>query len=337
MTLQRSLRCVAAFVVSLSAALTARAQDGSGAVPARVNLTQSSGPGAGRCAGAAELEAAVEERLGRSVFAGASEADLLVEVRAARRGREFVIDMHLFDRSRRRVGQRRLTTRARHCSALDDSLALVLSLAADVTRDSLGPPASDDAASAPVPVALETPLEVPAPTHAPREPVRVRPGIGVDVGVGLMPSVSAGLHAELELWFPSFWPVSLRAAVWRDQRLGSNVGADFSVQTLQIGVCPGAFGLGEVELLFCVEQLLGRQHTEGFGFDRPDINEDWLAAFGPAVLFRYWLGHSFVSAQGSLLVPAVQRRYFYQDGTEFTLHETPWVLGQAGITAGFEL
>lgn len=337
MTPQRYPYCLAAFLVSLGVPLAAEAQVTVGAAPARVHLTQSSAPGAASCATAPELETAVEERLGRSVFVPAADADLLAEVRASRRRHEFVIDMLLFDRNRRKLGQRRLTTRARHCSALDDSLALVLSLAADVTRESLGATASEDAARAPVPVALETPLEVPAPRHAPREPVRVRPGIGVDIGAGLMPSVSAGLHAELELSFPGFWPVALRAAVWRDQRLGARVGADFSLQTLQIDVCPGALWLGELELLVCIEQLLGRSRSEGFGFDQGDKNTDYVAAFGPGVVFRYWLGHSFVSAQGSLLVPAVQRRYFYQDGTEFTLHETPWVLGQAGITAGFEL
>jgi hypothetical protein len=301
---------------------------------ARVHLTTARGPGAQRCI-PAELEAAVEARLGRSVFDAAPAADLIIEVQAGKRGREFVIDLRLFDRNRRRLGQRRLTTRARHCSALDDSLALVLSLAADVTRASLQPPEAERAPAPPT--ALETPLEIPAATLAPREELRVRPALGVNLGVGLLPQASASVEAGLTLVFPHFWPLSLRAALWHDQRLGVESGIDFSLQTLQLGICPATLEAAAIEVSFCVEQLLGRVHVSGFGFDQADASDHWLAAFGAGVVLRYWIGRAFVSVQGSLLVPAVQRRYYVQDGERVVLHESAWVLGMAGLAAGFEL
>ncbi len=326
----------ALLALAVSAARPASAQPAAEAAPARVHLSSSYGPGAQRCASATELRAAVEARLGRSVFVPVEEADLIAQVRASKRGREYVVDVLLFDRNQRRRGERRLTTRARHCSALDDSLALVLALAADVTRESLGAPAAPAAPPQP-PVPLSTPLELPATTPAPREEIRIRPGLGVSAGAELLPSVSAGVHAALELAFPRFWPFWLRAALWHDQRLGDRRGVELTLQTLELGVCPVSIELDALELSLCAQQLLARSTTKGFGFDFDDRNNHWNVAFGAGAQLRYFIGASFVSVQGSLLVPAVQRRYFFEEGEEETLYEESWLRGLGSVTAGFEL
>jgi hypothetical protein len=327
-----------AFALASSAAGAARAQPEAAPTPARVHLSSSYGPGAQRCASASELRAAVETRLGRSVFVPIEAADLIAQVRAFKRGRELVVDVHLFDKNQRRLGERRLTTRARHCSALDDSLALVLALAADVSRESLGvEAAAASPAPPPQPQPLATPLDVPATTLAPREEARVRLGLGPSAAAGIIPSTSLGVHAAIEVAVPSFWPLRLGAALWRDRKLGAERGVEFSLQTLQLAVCPLSLDLGGLDLNVCAEQLLGRTHTVGFGFDVPDTSDHWIAAFGPGAQLRYWIGSGFVSLQGSLLVHAVRRRYYFEEGAEFTLHEGSWVVGLGNITAGFEL
>jgi hypothetical protein len=75
----------------------------------------------------------------------------------------------------------------------------------------------------------------------------------------------------------------------------------------------------------------------GFGFDQDQPTERWLAAFGLGASGRYPAGPVFLSVSGSLLVPLVQRRYFFTDGVDVTLHEGPWLFGVAVFSLGLDL
>jgi len=300
---------------------------------ALVHLAYVRGPGAESCPAPEALVSAVEARLGRAVFVPSPDADLLAQVTARRHKGQFAIDVQLFDRSRHSLGRRQLRTRARHCSALDDSLALVLSLAADVHR----PERRDAAAEPALPATLNTPLEIPPPAVLPRQPLRLRPDIGIAFSAGLQPAVGVGLSARLEIVPPHFWPLSLGATLWKKQEQGEGAGASFGVQMLELGVCPWRFEPLRVELDVCAKQAFGRVRVAGFGFDETQTSQEWLAAFGAGLGARYWFGAGFVSVSGSLLVPVVQRRYFFTDGADVTLYEAPWVFGVGTVAVGFEL
>ncbi|MEO8183827.1 MAG: hypothetical protein ABI895_33805 [Deltaproteobacteria bacterium] len=299
--------------------------------PARLFLDYERAPGAGGCLAPHELASAVEQRLGRRVFVPASDAEIHAQVRAGRAGRGFAIDVELRGPGERSLGRRRLNTRARHCSALDDSLTLVVSLAADL---SLAP-----AREAPVSVTpLESAIEVPASSFAPRLGWHARPSVGVTALSGLLPALGTGLAVELELRPPRFWPLWLRATRWHGQRVvAGTTGAEFSAQSLELGMCPWTLELGNLELRSCVEQLFGRVHARGFGFDLDQSGASVTLAWGAmeALSFRY--GDWFISVSGSLLAPLVQRRYFYLDGNEITLHDQAWVWGLGGLSLGLEL
>lgn len=332
------------FALSSGAARSAPAappQPDAAPLPARVHMTVARSRGAEGCPALDELTTAVEQRLGRSVFVSKESADLRAEVRARRSGRSFVIDVDLFDASGRALGRRRLSTRARHCSALDDSLALVVSLVADVARPAPPDPAiPPEPQAAPAPLApLATPVDVPETTLAPREPMRLRPALGIAVGAGLLPRASLGVSLGVELVFARFWPLWLQASYWGEQRVGADGDAEarFGLQTLRLGVCPWSARYGDVELDICGEQMFGRQQAQGFGFVRSQPGDRWVAAFGAGAGVKYWLGRSFVAASGTLLVSAVQRRYYFVDVGEVTLHDTSWVLGIGTIAVGFEL
>jgi hypothetical protein len=300
-----------------------------------VHLGYVRGPGAESCLAPEALMSAVEARLGRAVFAPSAQADLLAQLTARRRRGQFAIDLMLFDQSRHLLGRRQLRTRARHCSALDDSLALVLSLAADVHRPEPTPSGSPAEPSTAEP--LNTSLEIPPPAFAPRQPLRVRPELGIAFSAGLLPAAGVGVQARIEIVPPHFWPLSLGATLWKEQRLGANVGANFDVQMLELGVCPWSFELERVQLDVCAKQAFGSVSVEGFGFDQSQTSQEWLAAFGAGLVGKYWFGSGFVSLSGSLLVPAVQRRYFFTDGAEVTLYEAPWVFGVGTVALGFDL
>jgi hypothetical protein len=323
-----------------SSAAEAPAADATADPPALLHLAYDRAAAASGCQTPEELSAAVEARLGRRVFVPEQSADLVAEVRAYRRARRYVITVTLFDASRRRLGERRLETRARHCSALDDSLALVLSLAADVRRPPAAPSSTEPVTPAsppPAPLALSTPVVIPETAHAPRAEVVLSPSLGVAFGVGLLPHLAVGAQARLGLVVPRFWPVVVDATWWHGQRLGDEQGARFALETLRLGVCPWQLAADGLELSVCVDELFGALRAEGFGFDERETVDRWLAAVGAGATASYSFGPGFVSASGSLLVPFVQRRYFYTDGEQFNLYESPWALGTFTISVGLEI
>lgn len=306
--------------------------------PALVHLRYDRAAAAAGCQSPEALGAAVEARLGRQVFVPPERADLFAEVRAYRRARRYVITVTLSDAQQRRLGERRLETRSRHCSALDDSLALVLSLAADVRRPRAAAAPIEAPPPAPEPLQpLLTPVTIPEAAHAPRAPIVLEPSLGVAFGVGLLPHLAVGAQARLRIEAPRLWPIELDATLWHHQRLGDEQGVRFALQTLRLGLCPWQLSAGRVELSGCVDELFGKARSKGFGFDEAATADRWLAALGASAAARYRFGSAFVSASGSLLFPLVQRRYFYLDGGQVTLHEGSWLLGIVAISAGLEI
>jgi hypothetical protein len=276
------------------------------------------------------------------VFVGSGQVDLVARVGARRVQGRFVVDVELLDPAGHRLGQRQLSTRAAHCSSLDDSLALVLALAADAPRPLPESPApavaredaAPRAAGAP-PASLDTPLAIPASTHAPRLGWRWGPSAGAALASGLFPSAAFGIELGLELRPPHFWPLSLRGTWWVEQSLGGRTrpgrSAEFEARTLELGICPWTGPLGSFEAAACVVQWLGRIDARGSGFDENDTDEAWMAAVGLAPTLAYRFGPLVVSATGSLLVPLVRRRYFSSDADDITLHEQPALLGAAAL------
>lgn len=306
---------------------------------ARVFLDYTRDDGARTCLSTSELVRAVETRLGRSVFVDAAQADLIAEVRARRAGGRFVVDVGMFDRGHAALGERQLSTSASHCSALDDSLALVLSLAADAPPpEAVSVPEQAPASSA-APPFVPTSIAIPATTHAPRRGIRLEPSLGIGLLFGPVPGAAAGLELGLTLHPGAFWPISLRAAGWgpRSHGAGGERGARFSARSLELGVCPWQSSLGDVSLRACVLQWFGRITARGFGFDEDQRSEHWAVALGGGATVGHWLGPVLVSVDGALLVPPVRRRYFFADVADTTtLHEEPWLFGAAGLRLGTE-
>jgi hypothetical protein len=332
----------------LLASAFAAAQPAAEPAPALLGLHYERSAGAAQCLAPSALARAVEQRLGRSVFVPAPQADLQARVRAERSARGFRIDVELFDREGHSLGKRHLRTRARHCSALDDSLALVVSLAVDVAASRAAEPPLDQQAaaataaqgSAPAaaaPLALETPIEVPASNYAPRASWQLAPAVGVLAAGGLLPGWGVGGSFELELRPPAFWALWLRASLWQPRRSGAGQGVEVSAQALELGVCPLLFELAGVESRLCAEQLIGRMAMQGFGFDRDQSGSGASLGLGATGSLRQHFGEWFISVSGSLLAPLVQRRYFYVDGGDIVLHEPAPVWALGSVSFGLEL
>jgi hypothetical protein len=322
--------------------------------PARVHLSMDRRSGAEQCQTIENLQLAVETRLRRPVFVARDRADLLVEISASRAGRRYVMRISLLDREGRRLGERRLETAARHCSALDDSLALVVSLAADVRRsEDPTPPelrpggAKGEATTEAEPVSatipradaprLSTPLLIPETTSAPRAPFAFQPSLGSAFALGLLPQLAWGAQARLVIVPPELWPLVVEGTLWRRQRLGRERGVHFSLQTLRVGVCPIQSGWKRWELSLCIDESVGVIRARGFGFDEDSPATHFWAALGAGGSARHPLGPLFLSGAASLLAPLVQRRYFYADEETVTLYRAPWLLGVAAVSVGIDL
>ncbi|HEX5098309.1 MAG TPA: hypothetical protein VFV94_02370, partial [Polyangiaceae bacterium] len=139
--------------------------------------------GAESCLEASALETAVERRLERPVFVPAGRGAVGVSLHFQRRAeRTFAAEVVLLDRHGAALGRRELKTRAPHCSALDDSLALVVALLVDspeAREQAAAPPAPESSAAPPSTAAPpaasaaappETTVTIPPDVAAPREP-----------------------------------------------------------------------------------------------------------------------------------------------------------------------
>jgi hypothetical protein len=339
---------LAIIVVAHAFASSAAAESPRAAAPARLHLEYRREPAAATCLSAEQLALGVETRLGRPVFAPADSADLTARVSARRVARRFVIEVELYDRAQQSLGTRELSTRAPHCSSLDDSLALVLSLAADmpgvVAAPEASAPARAEASESHVPSTtvspFSTPLSIPETTHAPRLGVLLSPSLGVAVDSGILPAAALGLELGLELKSNRLWPVQLRGAGWSEQRQalpGDAKGATFSAQTLELGVCPWTGRLAGREVSVCASQRLGRIAARGFGFDEPQRNDGWQVHVGVGAALKQEIGPLFVALSAGLLVPLVKRRYFFTDGVDVTLYDQPWLSGAAALRVGVEI
>jgi hypothetical protein len=344
--------CLAAALLTRPVHAASPAQAGQAAastpLPARVRLDYTRDPSAHSCVSAEQLAGDVETRLGRPVFVGAEPADLVARVAARRVQGRFIVEVELRDRAGRRLGQRQLSTRAAHCSSLDDSLALVLALAADAPRAEPESPAPAEAAESPAPEpvvrapsgSLQTPIAIPANTHAARLGWRWAPSAGVALASGLFPSAAFGIELGVELHPPHFWPVSLRGTWWVEQSVGGRPrpgrGIELAARTLELGLCPWVSPLASFEAAACFVQWLGRVDARGSGFDENAADEAWIAAVGLAPRLAHRFGPLTVSATGALLVPLVRRRYFSSDATDITLHEQPALFGAAALRVAAE-
>ena len=95
---------------------------------------------AAECLDGAALSATVEAGLNRTVFVPAERADLRIKVYLDRPEQDqWTAAIDLEDPNGKKLGHRELKTHAPQCSAIEESLALVVSLMVDVTRESVRP------------------------------------------------------------------------------------------------------------------------------------------------------------------------------------------------------
>jgi len=242
--------------------------------PPRVLLEVTRAEGTDSCIEREALQQAVERRLDRPVFASEN-VDLRLGVAFERRARAWTADVRLLDRKGAEIGRRELKTAARHCSVLDDSLALIVALLVDSpeAREHAAPPPAPAATAppqAPPPSAPPTTtLTVPPDVLAPREPFRVTLGAQAAFVVGPLPGVAIGPELVIGVRPPHFIELRLRPSFFPAREVTAPTpdrGGRLSLVQVALDVCPLEHDAGPLRFSGCLGQSVGWVSAEGFGY-----------------------------------------------------------------------
>jgi hypothetical protein len=245
--------------LGLAAALLITARSADAAERARAVLDWRSSADAG-CLEAPSLVRAVEERLHRTVFVP-QQADLKVSVAIRGTAGDWSADILLADTQGHGLGHRQLTTRAEHCSALDDSLALVVALMVDVRREDVRPPPVEPASRA------ETPIRLPRTTVAPREPWHAALFVLGRASLGELPGVGRGMALAAEIRPPHAWVIGFGVTAWLPAETTGQPGARFLLRSGELDLCRLVWQRPGGDLGLCLGQQVGYLQSRAFAFD----------------------------------------------------------------------
>jgi len=333
--------------VSLAIVLAATLAEASAPERAFARLEFHSTEATASCIEKRELEVAVERRLRRKVFS--EPAGLVFDVRLARSEQGWTAELVLFDAQRRELGRRALDTKARDCSALDASLALVVALLVDSPPEPPPPvetaPAPTSAAppAPPTPPTPPTRIELPKDTHAPREPWHYVPTVSFSAAFDRLPGIAFGPRAGVTFLPPSFPEFRLSAGVLlpREETTESDeVGGTFWLLDVAFELCPLVHRSSSFRLSGCVGQSVGRLSVKGFGFDenQEEPGLDLVITAGVSSFFTLARPFGVVLGLGAGL-PLSRNTYSATtaEGERVKVWQRGYVVGSGEVGIGLEL
>lgn len=334
---RRRLALVAAILLQPAAALA-------GEGPVRARLDWQSSPG---CLDQQQLERAVRARLRRQPFVDAGSVDVVVRGRIvpAEANRGWAVEIQLIDPGGQLLGTRTLSSEAPRCSALDDSLPLVVALMIDMPRDELPRP-RPESSTAPA-TSGEPPwrpgvLALPEPQPGAASPLNLEPRLEIVTALGLTPELGLGLAAGALIEPPAFWAVDLEAAWWLPRSVDAGPsGSDFDLWTVGLQICPVEWKLGEGRLYGCAGQRVGILTVRGRGFAVNYEQSRIVYDVGLRARASLPLGRvlRLAAALGAEL-PLSRDRFFFAtgDGRQRELFQQSSVIltGQAGVSLAFD-
>lgn len=231
---------------------------------------QQSGPDGADCPKETALAASVEQRLQRRVFVGAEAAELVVRVSYTQHQREWAADIELLTPGGHHLGQRRIATQDVHCSNLEQSLALVVALMVDLTREEV------TARVRTHPTAESTVVRVPAPPERAAEeplPTQTEPiwssivSMSAAFSVEQLPGLGYGARLATELRYQSSWSMEIGISSFFSKAVqdGPSSVARFSLHTADLGGC-AVLTVRRLDWSLCGGALVGLERANGSGY-----------------------------------------------------------------------
>jgi hypothetical protein len=249
-------------------------------------------PGAEECLDATALAKAVETRLGRAAFRGASpELEVTVELERLPDG-VWRAQLLLEDAKGQALGRRELLSAEPSCAALDPSLALVVALLVDAPpAPPVEPPPPSDTSVPPPPRPLPpppTPIRIPRAPPPPEEPWRLGASLSAALSLGWLPSFAPGASLALSAEPPRLPELVAFAQFFAPRRRDSAEGRGVEVSLMRVGlaVCPSLYRGSSVRVAACVGQTVGRVSATAFGFDENRRSADLGYAVEVGGLFQ---------------------------------------------------
>jgi hypothetical protein len=330
-------------------------------VTARLEWTRD--PNAESCMDRERLEAAVNARWRRHVFAD-GKTDLVVEGKVGRRGRrEWVASIEMRRADGKSLGSRELATRAAHCSALDDSVALALGIMLDMSRQRVAeereqsavhsaqgeptepstatPAATPSPASTPKSASVGgPPIAIPEETLAPRAPWRFEAVVAGEAALGPLPSLAFGGRVGVAVVPNGFFRVELSASLYESEVLSRRPGARFSVWGGELSGYPLTLGGESMRCELGAAIRLISVHATGLGLDQNGAADEAAIALGPRALAAARIvGPLEVLAGLGAEFPLSRYRFQYRDagGGAVPVHTTPLISGAVYAGVGLWL
>lgn len=299
--------------------------------------------GAESCITTQDLAQAVEKRLDRKVFVSASEADVSVEGHVEKSGGKWRAVITIREADGTLLGTRELDSAEKECSALDEPLALVVSILIDPDAELGAPPKPPEATPpakpppAPPPRVVVKRERVLVPVERPRpEPWRVEASLGGAVALGILPGTAPGVSTFFVVEPPHFVGLFVAGNYWLKRTVDAVGGAesDVSLAHAGLGLCPLSWNEGRVSYRSCGGVAFGSLQSKGRGFDTTQSDEKLFAAvlLPNRFLFRI-AGPLAVSAGVTVLIPLVRTELTYRtsDGVSHSLYDPAPVGGAADV------
>ncbi|HKO48659.1 MAG TPA: hypothetical protein VJV79_13100 [Polyangiaceae bacterium] len=215
---------------------------------------------------------------------GDSSAQLVIVLKLALHNRKrWSAELRLEDDTGINLGERTLTTSAQHCSALDDSLALIVALLVDAPLSDrerarslpLPAPKSEAKTHGSANVAPErvqaTRVDLPESTLAPRQPWRWETSVGATLAMGLLPGAAFGFELgvsgkpprapELRLFGGAYAPREAHAGP-------GDAGGRFAALFLGLELCPLEGQVRSLRWSTCAGQSVAWLRATAFGYDQ---------------------------------------------------------------------
>lgn len=239
------------------------------------------------CLDAPTLRRTVESQLGRRVFVARERADVIAAVKLDGGPGAWRADIELQRPDASVLGRRRLSSVAPECSALDDSLALVITLMVDLPASDVEPPAPTPDLPPP-PASADAPIRAIAiaPVRATGGPTwRADVAATAALSFGPQPGLAPGLRLVAALHPPSLFrtELELTALAPTSERVAAG-GAEFRAWQLGAFACPVAPRAQGASVSVCAGQVLSRLDAEAFGL--VDARRQRRLTYGLAVRGR---------------------------------------------------
>jgi hypothetical protein len=216
--------------------------------------------GAESCVATQPLARAVEQRLGRSVFVSAAEAELSVEGRIEKKKTGWHAHVEVRDPNGKLLGKRDLDSSAPSCDTLTSPLSLALAVMIDpdaalgggAKPDPKPPPEGSGSTSSPGSVIVVT--EPATPPRKKKELWRFETDVGFVVGPGLLPGLGFGVEGSTLLTTPLAPIAGTATATYlfeNERRTGTDTSVRVSYLRGALGFCPLELELGRLVGSLC--------------------------------------------------------------------------------------